>query len=821
MIFFAFFLGLQINTAKAQSASQKDSVLVSGATVSGNSITISWAPFSGATNYTIYRKLKNATSWGTSIGSTTSNSFTDNLISAGTYYEYKIVRSSSVGTGYGYLASGKEIAPVDFRGRLILLVDNTFTTLLATELSQLESDLQMDSWIVTRIDVSRNDTVSNIKELVRTAYNQDQANTKALLMVGHVPVPYSGNLNPDGHPDHLGAWPADSYYGEFIGTWTDNSVNSQASQSTRNHNIPGDGKFDQSNFPATPVLQVGRIDLYRVAGTAGAAFQYYQGIDEEQALRSYLNKLHNFKIKQFTPQYRGIVFDNFHDYNSPLAAGGYKSITSLVGSANTTDANTDTSTKFKDMVNNQSYLWTYASGGGSWVSSNNVGTTNEYAAPGYQFGGIFNMTFGSYFGDFDCGNNFLVAPLAAGALTNVWSGVPNWYFHHMGMGDNIGYSYLASIKNVDTYVSQSGYLGGVNDTAYYTSNRVQMNLLGDPSLRQVMVSPPTNLQVTNNGGNARFSWSASSNPGLLGYYIYEITPSTVSRLTSSPVTSPYNSAIPFISGKAYMVKAVKLETSTTGTYYNTSLGTKANASGISPIKVSAKVLLSGPYNSGAGLMKDSLRTLGLIPLSSPYASIGYMHTANNRNETVQSSVFSVSGANAIVDWIIVELRNSSSNTVVASRSGLLQRDGDITEIDGVSPLEFDMPAGSYKISIRHRVHLGIMSASAYNLTSTPTAVDFTSINVYGTNARNASNLLWGGNTNFDNVVKYSGTSNDRDIILNTVGPSTPSRSISGYLLTDLNMNGVTKYTGSRNDRDIILTNVGSATPNNIITQQLP
>ena len=42
-----------------------------------------------------------------------------------------------------------------------------------------------------------------------------------------------------------------------------------------------------------------------------------------------------------------------------------------------------------------------------------------------------------------------------------------------------------------------------------------------------------------------------------------------------------------------------------------------------------------------------------------------------------------------------------------------------------------------------------------------------------------------------------------------------------YDRRDTNLDGVIKYTGTANDRDIILTNVGSTTPNNTRTQQLP
>jgi hypothetical protein len=54
-----------------------------------------------------------------------------------------------------------------------------------------------------------------------------------------------------------------------------------------------------------------------------------------------------------------------------------------------------------------------------------------------------------------------------------------------------------------------------------------------------------------------------------------------------------------------------------------------------------------------------------------------------------------------------------------------------------------------------------------------------------------------------------------------VGSTTPNNSVSGYWREDVNMDGVVKYTGSANDRDIILTKVGSTTPNNTRVATLP
>ncbi|MCB9194313.1 MAG: hypothetical protein H6597_07240, partial [Flavobacteriales bacterium] len=217
----------------AQSYSQTNAVQVEAVVqASPASITLSWPSFPNTNGITIYRKLKSATSWGGIYAApgASATQYTDNGVSVGTYYEYKLVRSASSGTGYGYVATGIEVQPTEYMGKVVLLVDNTFTTSLATQLTQLEQDLRSDGWAVLRHDVSRSAAVTSIRALVQADYNADPTNVKAVYMIGHVPVPYSGNINPDGHSGHLGAWPCDGYYGEMNGTWTDNSVNNNGAQ---------------------------------------------------------------------------------------------------------------------------------------------------------------------------------------------------------------------------------------------------------------------------------------------------------------------------------------------------------------------------------------------------------------------------------------------------------------------------------------------------------------------------------------------------------------------------------------------------------------
>ena len=64
-----------------------------------------------------------------------------------------------------------------------------------------------------------------LRILYRASIRPILPGTKALFLFGHLPVPYSGDINPDLHDNDIGAWPADVYYGEFDGVWTDTSVN--------------------------------------------------------------------------------------------------------------------------------------------------------------------------------------------------------------------------------------------------------------------------------------------------------------------------------------------------------------------------------------------------------------------------------------------------------------------------------------------------------------------------------------------------------------------------------------------------------------------
>ena len=561
----------------AQTSSQKAAVQLSATVqVSPPVINLSWTTMASTTSIAIYRKLKTATSWGSIIAtpSTAALTWTDNTVSVGTAYEYKVVRVAGGVTGSGYIASGIEIPVVDYRGKMILLVDNMLTGNLVPELDQLILDLRGDGWTVLRSDLSPTASVTSVRNTIIGYYNADPANVKAVYIVGNINVPYSGNVNPDGHSEHLGAWPCDGYYGELNGTWTDNTVNSTAANRVENRNVPGDGKFDQSNFPSDLELQVGRVDLSDLPAFSNTY---------TELTRSYLNRAHDFKRKAWAPQVRGIMFDNLQWISDPLAASGWRAMAPLVGPANITAPNQN-STPFHLLVNNNSYMWAYGSGGGvaavdqginTFNGATNIATTQDFAVE--SPGCVFGMSFGSYFGDWDNRNNFLRAWIARGqALTNVWSAIPGWYMHHMGLGDNIGYSTWITMNNSSLYTPlEDGWQSSIG--------RTHLGLMGDPSIRMKMLAPPSNIAITNSSGIASFAWTATAETGIAGYHVYQFDAGTgaITRLTATPVsgTSYLNPAIPFVAGRDYMVRAVKLEVSPSGSYWNQSLGAIGTSAG--------------------------------------------------------------------------------------------------------------------------------------------------------------------------------------------------------------------------------------------------
>lgn len=292
----------------------------------------------------------------------------------------------------------------------------------------------------------------------------------------------------------------------------------------------------------------------------------------------------------------------------------------------------------------------------------------------------------------------------------------------------------------------------------------------------------------------------------------------------------------------------------------------ASAQGIT---VNARAYLQGPltnsYATGTThdrpLMRDDLRfnsftNTRVIPdndiyqtplVLNDYITIdltgSYTHVAcgayNQYKTIVQpNTVFSVTGENAIVDWVFLELRDKNDYTdIVATRSALVQRDGDIVDLDGLSAVFFpDVTQDSYFLVVRHRNHLGVMTK--YPLTSEVLAdlIDFSDLTTdvfdfantdlnfnYSGLAMNYMNVegyelraLWAGDCNADGKINYRGDKNDLtvlqeeiagfDMTLNPLYKLDFELSV-GYLQGDIDMDGKTKFDNPNDDRNILLVQV--------------
>jgi hypothetical protein len=222
-----------------------------------------------------------------------------------------------------YILTAVNDPPSERRGKVIMVVENSITNSLVTELAQLKTNLIGDGWSVVRTNVPRHDDVTygnnwsaitNLKSFILASYNSTITNV--VMLIGHVPIPYSGSAASDGHTyifdpsgqrtqaGHNGAWPADAYYGNTNeAAWTDATVNSTNFVYARDTNVPNDRKFDNNTLPTNSAglplqLAVGRIDF-----AALPAFPK----SETELLRQYLNKNVRYRTGQIALQDRAVV----------------------------------------------------------------------------------------------------------------------------------------------------------------------------------------------------------------------------------------------------------------------------------------------------------------------------------------------------------------------------------------------------------------------------------------------------------------------------------------------------------------------------------
>lgn len=526
-------------------------------------ITLQWPADSvPAVGYRIWRREIDEIGWGSPVmlpaGAT---SYVDEAVSVGGIYEYQIEKEAQPFSAWGYLAVGVNAPLVDSRGTVILVVDREIAGPLEAELRRLEQDLTGDGWGVVRREVGRHDSPGSVREIIRAAWEADRTNVRSVFLLGHVPVPRAGMANVDGHRPR--PMPADVYYGEMDGAWTD---------------VDADGVIDQGNLPSDVELSVGRVDFANLPGAyAAAPFP-----DEVTLLRRYLEKDHEFRHARVRPPARALMGNAIGDFRGQaFAASGYRTFAALVGPENVDEAATvlhaPAGERWLSRVAAAPYLWTYANGPGGTFSLGALGERGQYNDVWgvdlieRRARAMFAMFFGSWIGEWDKTDNFLRTALAAPdhGLAAVWSGRPHYYFHSMGVGHTIGEGIRQSQNN--------------NGLVYRTqvqrhARGVHIALMGDPTLRLSQVAPPANVRATAAGAGVTVEWSASPD-FIFGYRVYR---SAAPGAPFERISGELHQGTRLVDAAGnpaatYMVRAVALQLGPSGSYYNASQGAFSRA----------------------------------------------------------------------------------------------------------------------------------------------------------------------------------------------------------------------------------------------------
>lgn len=549
----------------AKSQTGKSQVVMINATANANgTIGLKWPAENWSGTFDIYRRVLGGASWGNAVTSLlgTANTWTDNTAKKGESYEYLVTKvSGGNASALGYIWAGNTVPETPGLGGIILLIDSAYIKALAPEISALQKQLKEEGWAVSALFAGRKESTQTVRNRIIAEYNRRNSAVKTLLIIGRVPVPYSGNYlaatgqiyPPDGHPDHAGAWPADGYYGDMDGVWTDATVTNTAGSQARNQNKPGDGKFDQTIFPGTVELEVGRIDLFDMP-----AFS----TNDTLLVRKYLRRNMLWRTNKLTTVERALVDDNFGSLN--LSSTGFQNFSCMFP--------IDSIFETRDYITTQKsspYLWSYGCGGGSNTSCSGIGTTSSFVADSMQ--NIFTMLAGSYFGDWDQQNNILRAPLCNSALTSAWGGLPKWYVHHMALGMNVGYGAKLTMNNSADY-----WNGGFN----MSDNKVHISLQGDPTLKMRHLSPVKKVTAVSQNNLVKLSWTKA--PGKHDGYVvyrYDTAANTYFRVNKNYIIKDtfFNDSSNFKNGKnTYTVRAIRLETTASGTWYNLGAGAFVN-----------------------------------------------------------------------------------------------------------------------------------------------------------------------------------------------------------------------------------------------------
>ncbi len=522
----------------------------------------------------IFRRLVNGTEWMLMaeglLPDTTQ--WIDSNVVIGLQYEYKVRRSNtwnyqdSSYDAIGYTSCATLSDRSDYKGQMILLVSEDVAQLIA-EIHTLKKDLTADGWYVNQILVPRAKDwdsgieVVSIKNKIKQVYDEAPINDKPqqLFILGHVSLPRAGldAITPDDHNENKGARGADGYYADVDGVYTDTaSYNPGGLATALAINLPNDYKWDQDFYNSDLEMGFGRVDFSDLTEST---------LPELDLYKNYLDKLHKYKTADdnFRMGNRSAYFVGYDNSTD----GSYRSLPSI--------------SKWENVVKNNTTMphpqWVKENGPFLMYNQNlTVPDFNEWRT--YGMDALVYSSDQSYYGFGDVPQQGLYSRIRALSslntrnLVNIWSTMAINLFPLLGTGESIG----EATKRIMNHNKSNQYyekpLQDFDTPEYWY--RVQFAMYGDPTIRFYQVPPPKDLLIIATVADSKIylTWAYPSTQAVERFDVFEST-SEFGIFQKIGSTTALNLQLDnYKKGRWYMVKAVVIEETGSGKFYNASLG---------------------------------------------------------------------------------------------------------------------------------------------------------------------------------------------------------------------------------------------------------
>ncbi len=515
------------------------------------------------------RKLGDS-EWTLKNGSLKGNRYTDSDpgFAAGQRYEY------AVGSRRVVVGLGRQPA-TERRGRVLLVVTKDLGRRIAGELGRFSLDLVGDGWEIEQAWVSEHRSsirsryrrlVGEVKDRIRAFYQKAPSDDNVVLLIGNVPIPYSGAYAEDGHEgvrdDHRGGWPCDAFYGDMDGRWTDTSVDHTNRTHGSNTNRPGDGRFDQDFLPSALELAVSRIDFSNLPSITGASLPgkpTRASRIEAGLMQRYFEKNHAYRHGEWNVALRSVA-QNYLPQKlwANMDQNAFRNGAALFGTAPNSVMEADC------FQVQQPVSWAFFAGYGG---SQSVGSGRYQTAflnrPDFGAHAVFIMLYASWSADWNLRDSFtkslLVSPMSGLVAMSSLHG--QWQLGPMALGEPLSFCYLQTANR-----ERAGK--GV---------RRSMGVLGDATLRLHVAPPVSSVRGRVDGAGVELTWQyGEALTGDLGVYVYRAASvlGPYSRVSGAvPVAgTTFRDTRPPAGEPFYLIRRAVETSSPAGRYVNLSQG---------------------------------------------------------------------------------------------------------------------------------------------------------------------------------------------------------------------------------------------------------